>query len=176
MQKVKDTDMKAEAIRAALAAIAARNNGYLDPAIVVDEARDESSILHAEFEWDDDTAAEQYRLAQAGALIRRVKFTVIRQSADPKEVAITTTRAYQSRPSKRKGDVKGYEPVQSIMKDPEKREELLHQVLRELQAYRKRYADLAALSGVWSALDDALAENDTAPAGQGKAGQAEARM
>jgi len=172
MQKITTTDLKAESIRPALAVIAERNNGYLDPTLVVQDARDEASVLHAEFEWDDDTAAEQYRLAQAGALIRRVKFTVVKQDVESKNVNITTTRAYQSRPSKRKGDEKGYESVQDIMRDPEKRDELIHQVLRELNAYRKRYADLIALSHVWGAIDDAIAEIGEAPTGQGKAGQA----
>ena len=173
MQKITITDLKAESIRAALAAIAEANNGYLDPSHVVVAARDAESVLHDEFEWDDDSAAEQYRLAQAGALIRRVKFTVVKQDATSKQVALTTTRAYQSRPSKRRGDEKGYESVQDIMRDPEKRDELIHQVLRELNAYRKRYRDLVALSSVWNAIDDAIAEIGEAPTGQGKAGPAD---
>jgi hypothetical protein len=172
MQKITNTDLKAESIRAALAAIAENNNGYLDPALVVQTAREESSVLHDEFEWDDDAAANQYRLAQAGALIRRVKFTVVKQATESKEVVISTTRAYQSRPSKRRGEEKGYESVQDIMRDPDKRDELIHQVLREMNAYRKRYADLIALTQVWNAIDDAIAEIGEAPTGQGKAGQA----
>ena len=165
-------DLRSEAIRAALGAIAELNGGYLNPASVVEAARDEGSVLHGEFTWNDDEAAEAYRIAQAGALIRRVKFTVIRQDAKSKQVRITTTRAFQSRTSAR-GEHGGYESVQDIMADSEKREELLQQVLRELNAYRKRYADLVALGSIWAAIDEALdLHASAAPSRQGEAGLA----
>lgn len=166
------SDVKRESILAALGAIAAANNGYLSPTHVVDAARDEGSPLHDEFEWDDTEAADAYRLAQAGALIRRVRFTVVRQDGDPKKVQISTARAYQSRVSARTTGG-GYESVVDILADQEKREELLQQVLRELDAYRKRYAEIMALSGVWRAIDDALEILSPTPSRQGKAAQAD---
>src|SRR4029434_7353041 len=51
-------------------------HGHLHPATVVDDARDPTSPLHDFFEWDDSTAAQQYRLGQARQLIRRVKIQV----------------------------------------------------------------------------------------------------
>lgn len=170
-QKPASADLRAEAIRAALAAIAEANHGYLNPAHVVDAARDPSSPLHDEFEWSDESAADAYRLAQAGALIRRVKFTVVRTVAETRQVAISTARAYQSRQSARRDESGGYESVADIMQDSNKREELLQQVLRELQAYRKRYAEIAALADVWHAIDDAI-DILTAPPRQAEAGQA----
>lgn len=166
--KPNQQDLRAEEIRAALAAIANENGGYLSPAAVVEAAKEPGSVLHAEFEWDDAAAAESYRLAQAGALIRRVKFTLVREDKATKEIEMRTTRAYQSRPSARTAE-KGYEPVADIMRDESKRDELIAQVLKELLAYRKRYADLVALSAIWNAIDDAIEES--APS-QGKAGQA----
>lgn len=155
MKKPALIDMRSEQIRAALGVIAEANNGLLNPSHVVDAARDPSSILHEEFDWDDTSAADAYRLMQAGALIRRVKFTVVKENVQNKSVQITTTRAFQSRPSTRHADG-GYESVEKIMADPQKRDELIDQVLRELSAYRRRYADLVALSEVWDAIDDAL--------------------
>lgn len=170
--KLSSADLRAEQIRAALAAVAAGNNGLLNPLHVVEHARDPSSVLHDEFEWDDDAAAESYRLAQAGALIRRVKFTLVRQEAGSRGISIRTTRAFQSRPSMRH-DKGGYESVEQIMSDPEKRGELIDQVLHELSAYRKRYADLVALSEIWTAIDEAIdALGASAPARPGTAAQA----
>lgn len=164
-------DIHAEQIRAALAEIAAANNGLLNPAKVVEAARDPNSVLHGEFQWDNDEAADSYRLAQAGALIRRVKFTLIRENHETKTVEVRTTRAFQSRESMR-GEG-GYEAIDEIMSDAEKREELMDQVLRELVAYRKRYADILTLSNVWVAIDDAVhAFGVSAPSWKGKAGQA----
>lgn len=172
MKKPSTLDMRAETIRAALAAIAERNGGYLNPAHVVDAAADPGHVLHDEFEWDDAEAASSYRLAQAGALIRRVKFTIVKPAGENKEIQLVTTRQYQSRVSQRNAEG-GYESVPQIMADETKREELLQQVLRELMAYRKRYAELLALKDVWGAIDEAMdVLGASAPAGQGKAGQA----
>lgn len=175
MKKPTSQDLRTEQILAALTAIASANSGLLNPAHVVDAARSPDSVLHEEFEWDDDEAADAYRLAQAGALIRRVKFTLIRQDQETKQIEVRTTRAFQSRPSQR-GDG-GYESVEQIMADPAKRDELIDQVLRELTAYRKRYADLLALSSVWMAIDEAI---DTlvvsAPSRPVEAGQAGHRV
>jgi len=60
---------------------------------VLDDARKKTSPLHGYFEWDDSSAAESYRLAQAASLIRRVKVTVIpAPDSDPIRV-----RAYIAR-------------------------------------------------------------------------------
>ncbi len=148
-------DVRNEALRGALMAIAERNEGVLNPLAVVEAARDPDSPLHPHFTWDDDEAAEAYRVAQAGALIRRVKLTIIKtDTTSGKAVSITTTRSFQSRPSMR-GDGKGYEPLQAILSDEDKRAEMLDTVLRELSAYRRRYKELAELSDVWAAIDDA---------------------
>lgn len=168
--KPANIDIRSEKIRAALAAIAESNGGYLNPSHVVEAARDHDHVLHSEFDWNDEDAADKYRLAQAGALIRRVKFTVIRNESESKEVRIVTTRAFQSRGSAR-GNNGGYESVEAIMSDSNKREELLNQVLRELNSYRKRYAELAALSDVWNAIDEAIDLHGQAPSRHGEAGQ-----
>jgi hypothetical protein len=51
-------------------------SGSITPKAVVAAARDPKSVLHSEFEWDADRAAEQTWLRTAAALIREVKFTV----------------------------------------------------------------------------------------------------
>lgn len=51
-------------------------NGGLRPSEVVEAARDEDSVLHPQFEWDDEVAAHEHRLHQARALIRTVRVQV----------------------------------------------------------------------------------------------------
>lgn len=51
--------------------------GRLTPNEVVDAARSEKSPLHDLFCWDNDTAAELYRVEQAREVIRRVKLEVV---------------------------------------------------------------------------------------------------
>ena len=155
--KATAADLEREQLSAALHAIVEGNNGVLNPRRVVDVARDPTHVLHRYFEWNDGDAAEAYRLLQVGALVRHVRFTVVRADPATRQVAITTTRGYQSRPSMRK-EHGGYEPVTAILSDPEKRGELLAQVIAELTAYRRRYAELSELQPVWFALDEARAD------------------
>jgi hypothetical protein len=147
------SDTRQAAIRTALVDIAAKHGGFLNPHHVVEAARDPGHPLHAEFPWEDATAADAYRLVLAEALIRRVKLAIMRPATDTKPVTVQTTRAYQSRPSQRH-KTGGYEAIDVLMADQDKRRELLASVLRDLQAYRKRYAVLEELSGVWRAIDE----------------------
>ena len=55
--------------------LAAANGGRLTPEMVVNDARDESSPLHAHFTWDVDQAAAERWLDQARTLIRSVEVT-----------------------------------------------------------------------------------------------------
>jgi hypothetical protein len=170
-------DIEQEEVRAALRAVAAAHNGVLNPHDVVDAARPGESVLHGYFEWDDAKAAEQYRLAQASALVRRVKLSIVRTDREQRTMTITTTRGYQSRPSMR-SRVGGYEAIEALLSDAQKRAELLAHVLSELTAYRKRYADLSELESVWTAVDDAVTEYQTdsisssAPDGESRPGAA----
>lgn len=49
-------------------------HGELTAELVVNDARPADAPLHRYFEWDDETAAEAYRLEQARAMIRRVRY------------------------------------------------------------------------------------------------------
>lgn len=62
-------------IRAHIAKLAADNNGTLTPDLIVEDARNPSSPLHEEFEWDDTVAAHQHRLSQARTVIRTIHIT-----------------------------------------------------------------------------------------------------
>lgn len=152
------SDLEREHVRAALSAIVARNNGLLNPRQILDEARNTDNVLHRYFEWDDSKAGDAYRLAQVGVLVRHVRLTIVRPDPVTREVRFTTTREYQSRPSMRQASG-GYESVESILSDEHKRAELLAQVLRELNTYRQRYAELSELQPVWIVVDELTADH-----------------
>jgi hypothetical protein len=141
---------------AAYEALLSRNGGRVGPSDVLDEARDPASPLHDLFEWDNDEAGERYRLAQASALIRRWKGSVMKIDAEAKVVRVETVRRVQSPAGLRSAGGRSYMPVEEIMANPETRDDMIKTVLRELSAYRKRYADLVALADVWAAIDDAV--------------------
>jgi len=152
---MKSSDYDREEIRSALLDIAARHGGVLNQRDIVDAAKDPGHVLHAYFEWDDAACGEAYRLIQATQLVRRVKLSIVRSDGQTRELSIRTTRQFQSRPSMRSA-VGGYEAIDAILSDDDKRRELLAQVLNELQAYRRRYAELSELQSVWVAVDEAL--------------------
>jgi hypothetical protein len=151
------SDQQREVIRQALVDIGSENHGVLNPRDVVEVARDPSHVLHPKFEWDDGAAGDAYRIVQASALIRQMRLTIIRTDAETRSVTVSTTRQYQSRPSMR-FRMGGYEVITHLLADTNKRQELLAQVLTELNAYRKRFAELSELESVWFAVDEATAE------------------
>jgi hypothetical protein len=54
-----------------------KTSGLLNAQEVVDSARPASSSLHGFFEWDDEVAANKFRLNQARVLVRNIKLKVI---------------------------------------------------------------------------------------------------
>lgn len=141
---------------AALEALMERHGGRIGPRAVLDEARDPASPLHDHIEWDDEKASDQFRLIQAGQLIRRWKGSLVRVEEEDKRAAYKTVRSAQSPSGQRAKGRDSYQTVEAIMADPEKRDDMISTVLRELMAYRKRYSELVALAGIWQAIDDAV--------------------
>ena len=139
--------LDAQVVGERLDAIRERDGGITAEA-VVDDARPVDSPLHPAFEWDDSVAAEKYRLDQARYLIRAVviqrpdveeprpvrAFVVVKES-DGNEVYTSTIKA---------------------LSDEELRRQVLERALRELDAWRRRYEDLAELAEVLAAADRAL--------------------
>lgn len=125
-----------------------RKSGLVTPEIVVDAARSEHSPLHNEFEWDDGVAAEQYRIAQAGYLIRAV---VMVPSTDNHLVRPTRQFVYVTSPEGQRG----YTNVQTAMSDSELQVQVLARALSELKAWRAKYAHLKELAAVFNAIDEA---------------------
>ena len=103
-----------------LTQMARQNNGVLKVEDVLREARDETSILHRHFEWDDSEAAEQYRKQQARALIQRCKISLV--ETDPVRV-----RAFVSLPTDRENGG-GYRLTSEVLGDESMKEELLHDI------------------------------------------------
>lgn len=109
-------------------------DGMVTPTSVVEEASDESSPLHDHFEWDDSVAGPRYRLVQAGHLIRRYRVTVVtddERTIRPRALSLTY------------GDGGlGYRRTDEALSDPEQREFVLSQALREVAALRTKYTAL----------------------------------
>jgi hypothetical protein len=126
-----------------------RHNGQLTPETVVEQAKDPKSHLHPHFEWDDATAAEQHRLGQAGQIIRSLTVDITRSNIEePRHV-----RAFVN--VERDGD-RHYIAVAHAMSDADLRRQVLQAAWAELEAWRRRHAELTELARIFSMVDGGL--------------------
>lgn len=115
---------------------------------LLDASRPEEAPLHNEFEWDDAKAAEAYRETQSAYIIRSLCVAPEGERKDPvRAVFIVNNES-------------GYEGLNIIMENADKRTALLDVALRELQAFRKKYSTLKELEKVFTAIDHVANENN----------------
>ncbi len=135
---------KASRIKQELDQIQQDHDGLLLPADVVEFARDESTALHARFDWDDTEAAEKWRLSQAGEIIRlNITITGEKDVAVRAFVSLSTDRAQGG----------GYRSIEAVMSSSDIMAVMLADALGELNVLRKKYAKLKALRPVWDAIE-----------------------
>ena len=126
------------------------HGGRLKPEQVVTAAKRAKHPLHGYFEWDDTTAAKEFRRSQAMLLIRAVVLC-------PEEGAesFEPVRAFVS--VRGDDDSRGYVHVVTAMEDDAMRGEVLAQAKSELASWRKRYADIQEFATVVAAIDAVVA-------------------
>lgn len=123
------------------------HNGRLDQEDIVAAARDEQNPLHEHFEWDDVEAATQYRLVQAGDLIRGIEIVFQRPDEEPKHIRAFVNIA--------QNDERFYVATVDAMQDPELRRQVVRQAFAELEAWRRRHAELTEFAKVFAEIDQA---------------------
>jgi len=133
-------------IIAELHRIAAKHDGILEPADVVDAARSESSPLHSKFEWDDSVAAEKYRLYQA----RQLLIVTVDYIGTGKKA--TLQRVFVSLTTDRQQEGGGYRAMTTILADKSCRAQLLEDAFEEMRLFREKYAQLKELTEVFEAM------------------------
>lgn len=127
--------------------------GRCNPADMVERSRPEKAPLHSCFEWNDVTAAEKYRLEQAGGLIRSL--TVVVDTTDnPVTEAPVEVRAFHHVEHT-------YQPISVVVNDEDKMKELLQRAMCELDSFKRKYSQLSELKPIFREIDK-LAEQSTA--------------
>ena len=141
-----------------LAPLVEQCDKFIAPSTVVDLARDEGSPLHPAFEWNDALAGEQHRLFQARNMLRclRVKIEQVTNTTEPVRffvnVKATPELAEVVPPPRR------YTTVAHAMSDPTLRAQVLSNALKELESFRRKYAQFQELAGIHAEVDNLLAE------------------
>jgi hypothetical protein len=124
-----------------------QKHGHISPKLVLDESRSEKAPLHKCFEWNDNVAAEKYRLSQAGLLIRSL--TVIIDEHEQTEPVRAYVNVVPEAPARRGEFIN----ITSALKDSEMRDVTLGNALRELKEFEKKYKHLTELSALFSEVD-----------------------
>lgn len=139
--------IEAQAAGEELERIRTFNNGRLESRMVVEAARPEDSPLHPAFEWDDVKAAEAWRVEQARHLIRVIEVVV--EKADGGHAP---TRAFVS--VVRDTD-RSYTSTAHALTDLDLRRQVLDSAWQELEAWRRRHAELIEFAKIFADIDEA---------------------
>ncbi len=128
-------------------------HGRIDEAIVVSASKRKRSSMHALFHWDDDKeAAHLGRLEIARQLIKSIKITNVKIPDQDGEI---TVRAYH-------GIGTGYASLHDVIGKEELNAIVLANALKDLRAFKAKYAHLKALTGLIKEIDRAIESNVTA--------------
>lgn len=126
-----------------------RRDGAVTPEAVLEDARSEDSPIHGDFEWDNDKAAEKYRLKQAQQMI---SLLVVSEDDKPNTRAFVNTHT----------DIKkaAYMNVGKAMQSQDLRRVVLGNARREMIMFNSKYAKYMELAKVTNAIDEFLKEDD----------------
>ncbi len=118
----------------------------LTPSSVLDASREEGTLLHHYFEWDDSIAGEKYRQDQARFLIRNL--IIVEKTDDQQERAETKDRAFVITP----GYKSAYVALDNALTNAEWRNHLLKNANRDMEIFTEQYKRLSELADVIQAM------------------------
>ena len=113
---------------------------------IVDKARNEDTELHKCFDWDDSIASEKWRKQQAGMILNNLKVVVAKNVETNEEKSV---KAFVT--LKRETE---YEPIQTVVKDPEKYDILKERAIRQLKSIRTTYEEIVELQDIFDLIDE----------------------
>ena len=122
-----------------------RENGQVNPQMVVDDSRPEDAVMHRCFEWRDDIAAEKYRTEQARLLLSNLR--IVRVEEEEPDSEPVKLRAFHSVSETRssKGEFHHIDVIKA-------NEDMTHNVIRnaesELEMFWNKYVGLCDVCGI----------------------------
>jgi hypothetical protein len=125
-----------------------RNGGSLTKEDVLQDAETPTSPLHPLFEWNDDVAAQRYRLEQAGSIIRHIE--VVKLHVDQTEPIRAFVSVIRSDDTK-----KTYVSIDTAMSDPTLRAQVLDRAHKELLSWKARYENYEEFAEIVAVINGA---------------------
>jgi hypothetical protein len=126
--------------------IARHGEQHITPEDLLADGQSPSSPLHDQFEWDDEAAANEYRLVQARKVLRSL--VVVYEDGHEEEMA---TRAFVKIAN---DESHKYTHIHIAMTDEEIHQEVLCQAMWELRALQQKFRHLRELSRVFQEIDN----------------------
>ena len=140
-----------------------RKIGNLDPADVIAAAKNPSSALHANFEWDDTVAAHKHRMSQARYMLRSIKITYSVPKTFNYKLTFVDSNGEVTTPMFSNLNANGppdkaepYVKVIDVLEDPTERARMVEEANRSLERFRngfiERYGMMSELQTIISKL------------------------
>lgn len=134
--------------------LADKNGGQVTAADILADATKKKSPLHDFFDWDDTTAANQFRLSQARKMVQAIEIVYEDASGNRRN-----SRAFHSipvsGPSRGHRPENAYIPVSRMMEDEEIRAEVIDQYRRRISALRRELRKIEGMDEVCRVLEEA---------------------
>lgn len=128
------------------------------PAEIVDAARPKRSPIHNAFTWDDQVAAERWRLDEARHLVQHLVVSVPWEDGTETRVrafhSVTVAGEDEDGPLSR-----GYVSGEVVWSSPELTDQVVTRAFRELRGWTDRYRTYADLGHVVAHIDWVLEQN-----------------
>ena len=131
----------------------------ITPQNVVDLARNEDSVIHNDFEWDDSIAGEKFRCIQAKDMIR--SFILVKEepktNPDNKNIVYEIPELYpveHLRALHTTSKPHEYAPVEYFVENQDEYRILLNRAIAELEAFKRKYSMIAELEDVFNAINN----------------------
>lgn len=114
-------------------------DGLIDPKAVVREATPKDSPLHEAFEWEDNLAAEQWRLYQARSLVNSVSVEILGKKQDAFHSVVVEISGERTR---------GYVSTERMIRDEDLKAQVKAVAVKEIKYWQDKYKEIEELDGL----------------------------
>jgi hypothetical protein len=126
-----------------------QRDGIITPPAIVEAARVKSSSLHRHFQWDDNKAAEEFRLWQARQLVG----VVLYQRPPDGLQRVYTSVIVETTTNGDTEMVRAYVSTERCLHDPEMRQQVLQQAVAEIGRWAHKYRCFHELRTIVAVVD-----------------------
>jgi hypothetical protein len=132
--------------------IRSENDGELKPAAVLEAARSGKSPLHPAFDWDDQHAAEQWRMGEASRMILCLRVTQLDDGKESVRAFVYTPTMDHQEGQPETGGY--YVTPRALLENEQLYLASLERARRQLKSIRDRYKFLKELRKVFEVIDE----------------------